>query len=95
MDLRSDKRIMDDLEKEGSKPVSLAEGEFLKRKINAHKYMECSAKGNKGVKVSFKSKWKPIFDEAVRAKLYGKKVIGANTSDIKSEGYEFFIIENK
>ena len=46
-------------------PVTPEQGRDLAYKINAHTYMECSAKTNDGVK--------DMFDTATRAALYGEK----------------------
>jgi len=42
----------------------MLQGEALKKKINAHKYLECSAKTNEGVR--------EVFENATRAALLKK-----------------------
>ena len=61
MDLRDDQGMLAKLAEKNLTPVSFEKGEEMKGKIGARKYMECSAKTQKGVK--------QVFDEAIRAKL--------------------------
>jgi Ras-related C3 botulinum toxin substrate 1 len=61
MDLRDDPGMLSKLAEKNLTPVSFEKGEEMKGKIGARKYMECSAKTQKGVK--------QVFDEAIRAKL--------------------------
>ena len=61
MDLRDDPGMLSKLAEKNLAPVSFEKGEEMKGKIGARKYMECSAKTQKGVK--------QVFDEAIRAKL--------------------------
>eukprot|EP01043_Picozoa_sp_COSAG02_P064958 COSAG02_NODE_9656_length_2150_cov_2.165773_2_plen_131_part_00 len=59
MDLRDDPGIIAKLAEKDQVPVPFEKGEEMKGKIGARKYMECSAKTQKGVK--------QVFDEAIRA----------------------------
>ena len=61
MDLRDDPGMLAKLAEKNLTPVSFEKGEQMKREIGARKYMECSARTQKGVK--------QVFDEAIRAKL--------------------------
>ena len=61
MDLRDDPGMLAKLAEKNLTPVSFEKGEEMKGEIGARKYMECSAKTQKGVK--------QVFDEAIRAKL--------------------------
>ena len=61
MDLRDDTGMLAKLAEKNLTPVSFEKGEEMKGEIGARKYMECSAKTQKGVK--------QVFDEAIRAKL--------------------------
>ena len=49
----------------GESPVSYREGNALAEKISAVKFCECSSKTREGLKV--------VFDEAIRAALFGKR----------------------
>ena len=49
IDLRHDKRVCNNLARQHLKPVTRHEGRELARKINAHAYIECSAKTHDGV----------------------------------------------
>jgi Ras-related C3 botulinum toxin substrate 1 len=75
IDMKEDKRTLQELEAENQKPVSLMEGEQLKRSIGAVKYVECSAKTKKGVKM--------VFDEATRAYLYKSKSSSGGSINFK------------
>ena len=59
MDLRDDPGMLAKLAEKNLTPVSFEKGEEMKGEIGARKYMECSAKTQKGVK--------QVFDEAIRA----------------------------
>ncbi|CCC07244.1 rho-type GTPase [Copromyces sp. CBS 386.78] len=63
-DLRHDPKTIEELRKTSQKPVSPEEGEALRKRINAHKYLECSAKTNEGVR--------EVFENATRAALLKK-----------------------
>lgn len=56
---------MNEMKNRGETPISYQEGEKLCEKINAMKYCECSSKTRDGLK--------NVFDEAIRAALFGKK----------------------
>ncbi|KAL9108634.1 MAG: hypothetical protein Q9227_006580 [Pyrenula ochraceoflavens] len=64
-DLRHDRRVIDELQKTSQKPVSPEQGEEVRKKIQATKYLECSAKTNEGVR--------EVFESATRAALLLKK----------------------
>jgi len=65
MDLRNDKTALGELQEQGGDPISVEQGRKLAAEIKAHKYMECSALTQDGVK--------DIFDEGVRAVLAKQK----------------------
>lgn len=67
-DLRDDSRTVEALEKHLEKPISYNDGLAAAKKVNAYKYLECSAKTGEGVK--------EIFEHATRAALV-KKVAAA------------------
>jgi Ras family protein A len=52
------------LRKTSQKPVSPEEGEEIRKKIGAYKYLECSAKTNEGVR--------EVFEHATRAALMSR-----------------------
>jgi len=65
-DLRNDPKTIDELRRVNQRPVTEQEGMDVARKIQAYKYLECSAKSNVGVR--------EVFDAATRAALtVGKK----------------------
>jgi len=65
-DLRYDQKTIDELRKTNQKPITPEEGEAIRKKIEAEKYVECSAKTNEGVR--------EVFEIATRhALLYNKK----------------------
>jgi Ras family protein A len=64
-DLRGDPKVTEELRKTGQSPVSPEQGEEIRKKINARKYMECSAKTNQGVR--------DVFEAATREALDTKK----------------------
>lgn len=53
------------LRKTSQKPVTPEEGEEVRKKIGAYKYLECSAKTNEGVR--------EVFEHATRAALLQRK----------------------
>jgi len=67
-DLRDDPKVVEALEKHLEKPISYNDGLAAAKKVNAYKYLECSAKSGDGVK--------EIFEHATRAALV-KKVTAA------------------
>lgn len=67
-DLRNDRAIHDELSRFKQKPVSVEEGVALAEKINAFKYLECSARTREGVR--------EIFETAAQATLQRKKISG-------------------
>jgi Ras family protein A len=67
-DLRYDQKIIEELRKTSQKPVSPEEGEEVRKKIAAYKYLECSAKTNEGVR--------EVFEHATRAALLSRSTRG-------------------
>jgi len=64
-DLRHDPKTIEELAKTSQKPVTMEQGEEVRKKIGAYKYLECSAKINQGVR--------EVFESATRAALLTKK----------------------
>ncbi|KAI9829053.1 MAG: GTP-binding protein Rho1 [Thelocarpon impressellum] len=64
-DLRYDQKTIEELHKTSQKPVTPEQGEEVRKKIGAYKYLECSAKTNEGVR--------EVFEHATRAALLTKK----------------------
>ncbi|PRP79522.1 small GTPase Rac1 [Planoprotostelium fungivorum] len=60
-DSREDKKALDKLAQRGEKAITYTEGEARAREIGAHKYLECSALTQKGLK--------NVFDEVVLCSL--------------------------
>ena len=60
-DLRDDTPNVETLRDKGLSPISLADGEQLARELGAHKYLECSALTQIGLK--------QVFDDAIRCAL--------------------------
>ena len=60
-DLRDDVETLKMLKSRRLSPVSYSQGQSLAKQIHAIKYMECSAKTQRGLK--------PVFDEAIRVVL--------------------------
>ncbi|KAI9872641.1 MAG: GTP-binding protein Rho1, partial [Watsoniomyces obsoletus] len=56
---------MEELAKTSQKPVTPEQGEEVRKKIGAYKYLECSAKTNHGVR--------EVFESATRAALLTRK----------------------
>ncbi|KAI8088000.1 small GTPase superfamily [Gilbertella persicaria] len=52
-DLRQDQRTIEDLEKQATSPITTQQGMEVARKVGAYKYVECSAKMEKGVSEVF------------------------------------------
>ncbi|KAI8364233.1 small GTPase superfamily [Blakeslea trispora] len=52
-DLRDDQKTIKELEKQSSTPVTTQQGMQMARQVGAYKYVECSAKTEKGVKEVF------------------------------------------
>jgi Ras family protein A len=63
--LRYDQKTIEELHKTSQKPVTPEQGEEVRKKIGAYKYLECSAKTNEGVR--------EVFEHATRAALLTKK----------------------
>ncbi|KAK2171779.1 hypothetical protein NP493_1027g00006 [Ridgeia piscesae] len=70
-DLRYNKKVCSHLAEQHMKPVSRQQGRDLARKINAHAYIECSAKTQEGVR--------EVFNLATRAAV-AKKALSKRTS---------------
>ncbi|KAF5701430.1 GTP-binding protein rhoA [Fusarium globosum] len=68
-DLRYDQKTIEELRKTSQKPVSPEEGEEVRKKIAAYKYLECSAKTNEGVR--------EVFEHATRAALLSRSTRGS------------------
>merc|ERR1712144_200043 len=64
-DLRHDPKTIEELGKSSQKPVGPEQGEEVRKKIGAYKYLECSAKTNHGVR--------EVFESATRAALLTRK----------------------
>jgi len=64
-DLRSDEKTISKLKEGGQQPISQEQGEDLAKKLKAVKFIECSAFTGHNLKL--------VFDEAVKAVLFGKK----------------------
>ncbi|OQD69929.1 hypothetical protein PENDEC_c028G00895 [Penicillium decumbens] len=60
-DLRHDPKTIEELTKTSQKPVTPEQGEEVRKKIGAYKYLECSARTNEGVR--------EVFEAATRAAL--------------------------
>ena len=58
MDLRNDPKTIAELAEKKQEPISQAKGSDLCREVNGHKYLECSALTQEGLKT--------VFDEAIR-----------------------------
>ncbi|RVX16470.1 Rac-like GTP-binding protein 7 [Vitis vinifera] len=63
LDLREDKQFF--IDHPGAVPISAAQGEELKRLIDAPAYIECSAKTQQNIKA--------VFDQAIRVVLQPPK----------------------
>ncbi|KAF8343438.1 GTP-binding protein Rho3 [Amanita rubescens] len=60
-DLRDDPHVKERLQRYGTRPVQYEEGVAVARRIRASRYLECSAKHNRGVN--------EVFNEAARVSL--------------------------
>jgi Ras family protein A len=67
-DLRFDPKTIEELHKTSQKPVTNEQGEEVKKRIGAVKYIECSAKTGEGVR--------EVFEHATRAALTNNKKRG-------------------
>ncbi|CEP16107.1 hypothetical protein [Parasitella parasitica] len=67
-DLRNDPAKIEELRKTSQRPVTYEEGQGVAQKINAYKYLECSAKTGEGVR--------EVFENATRAALTMSKPSG-------------------
>jgi len=65
LDMREEKDQLQKLESQGIKPVETADGENLAKEIGAIRYMECSARTQKGLK--------QVFDAAIKAIVIGRR----------------------
>jgi len=65
LDMREDNDQLRKLESQGIKPVETADGENLAKEIGAIRYMECSARTQKGLK--------QVFDQAIKAIVLGSR----------------------
>lgn len=79
IDIRDDPAFVADLKAKGIDPMEFSKGEALAKKINALKYVECSAKTRKGVR--------NVFDEAIRAVL-SMRNLGNNDSGKNAQSSE-------
>ncbi|KAH8697169.1 Rho GTPase Rho1 [Talaromyces proteolyticus] len=64
VDLRDDQKTIDELNKTSQRPVTYEQGEEVRKKIGAYKYLECSARTGQGVR--------EVFETATRAALLTK-----------------------
>ncbi len=79
-DLRENNDYKTSLEKKGEKILEKEDGLELKKRINAYKYVECSAKTDTGVI--------EVFEEAIRAALYSGKKRKPSLIKIKQKIFE-------
>lgn len=63
-DLRNDENTRAELAKLKTEPIKYEQGDAMGRQINAHKYMECSAKTKEGVR--------EVFEVGTRAALQSR-----------------------
>jgi cell division control protein 42 len=61
IELRDDPSVIEKLSRQRMRPITVEQGEALAREIGAVKYVECSARTQKGLK--------NVFDEAIVAAL--------------------------
>ncbi len=62
-DLKEDDTTLAELGKEGKSPIKYVDGLKLQRKINAVKYMECSAKTLSNIHEVFEAAIRSVIDE--------------------------------
>ena len=74
-DLRNDDATKRELSKMKQEPVKYNDAQTMSDKINAYKYLECSAKSNDGVR--------EVFETATRAALQVKKKKSSNAASCK------------
>ncbi|KAJ5879484.1 hypothetical protein N7455_002949 [Penicillium solitum] len=67
-DLRDDRKTIDELAKTSQRPVSQDQGEEVRKKIGAYKYLECSARTNEGVREVFEAATRAALLKAVKGK---------------------------
>ncbi|KZV89531.1 small GTPase Rho3/GTP-binding protein Rho3 [Exidia glandulosa HHB12029] len=72
-DLRDDRAVKEKLTRYNQAPVQYEEGLAVARRIRASRYLECSAKHNRGVT--------EVFLEAARVSINAKRVAGGNSSE--------------
>ncbi|AAS50954.1 ABR182Wp [Eremothecium gossypii ATCC 10895] len=77
VDLRNDPQVLQQLQAEGQRPVTAAEGSAVAGKIGAVAYLECSARTGQGVK--------EVFDTATRAALSGKPAASAGKKKVHGD----------
>ncbi|EJD47992.1 hypothetical protein AURDEDRAFT_136419 [Auricularia subglabra TFB-10046 SS5] len=70
-DLRDDRAVQDRLARYNQSPVQYEEGLAVARRIRASRYLECSAKHNRGVT--------EVFLEAARVSINAKRVAGGES----------------
>lgn len=70
-DLRDDRAVQDRLARYSQSPVQYEEGLAVARRIRASRYLECSAKHNRGVT--------EVFLEAARVSINAKRVAGGES----------------
>lgn len=68
LDLRDDEAVVEELKKTGQHPVTREEGQEMADRIEAYKYVECSARTRENVNL--------VFEHATRAALMSKKKRG-------------------
>ena len=64
-DLRHDPKTVDELRRTSQRPVTSQEGDSVRQKIGATRYLECSAKTGEGVR--------EVFEQATRLALLSQK----------------------
>ncbi|CAH1248450.1 CDC42 [Branchiostoma lanceolatum] len=65
IDRRDDSRTLEELQQNGQRPVTAAQGQKLAKETGAESYAECSALTQQGIK--------NVFDEAILATLFAPK----------------------